>query len=151
MEIGAGILQNEIEKLKEDIINRHTQAGQVATGRTRAGFEVKMINANHAQLLGYSYSGVLEKGRKAGKTPKEFREIIERWAIAKGITFQNEAARKRFAYFVAQKIRREGTKLYRTGGSVDIFTTAIETMKDNLVKQLGNFTTKEIKNNIFTK
>ena len=151
MEIGNGILQNNIEKLKDNIISRHIAAGQVASGRTKAGFEIKMLTPLHGQLWGYSYSGVLEKGRKAGKTPKEFREIIERWAIAKGITFSSEADRSRFAYFVAQKIRREGTKLYRSGGSIDIFSSAIEEMKETLTKELGVIYQQEIKNQIFTK
>ena len=144
-------LEKSLNDLKDNIISRHVAAGQVASGRTKAGFEVKMLTPTHGQLLGYSYSGVLEKGRRGGKTPKEFRLIIERWAIAKGITFSSEADRSRFAYFVAQKIRREGTKLYRTGGSIDIFSSAIEEMKETLTKELGVTYQQEIKNQIFTK
>ena len=151
MEIENRILQNNIEKLKDNIISRHVAAGQVASGRTKAGFEVKILTPNHGQLLGYSYSGVLEQGRRGGKIPKEFRLIIERWAIAKGITFSSEADRSRFAYFVSQKIRREGTKLYRSGGSIDIFSSAIEEMKETLTKELGATYQIEIKNQIFTK
>lgn len=151
MEIGNGILQNNIEKLKDNIISRHVAAGQVASGRAKAGFEVKMLTPLHGQLWGKSYSGVLEQGRRGGKTPKEFRLIIERWAIAKGITFSSDADRNRFAYFVAQKIRREGTKLYRDGGSIDIFSSAIEEMKETLTKELGVTYQIEIKNQIFTK
>lgn len=144
-------LEKSLKDLKDNIISRHVAAGQVASGRTKAGFEVKMLTPLHGQLLGYSYSGVLERGRKSGKTPKEFRLIIERWAIAKGITFSSEADRSRFAYFVAQKIRREGTKLYRSGGSIDIFSSAIEEMKETLTKELGVTYQQEIKNQIFTK
>ena len=151
MEEGNSVLQNAIENLKDNIISRHIAAGQVASGRTKAGFEIKMLTPLHGQLWGYSYSGVLEQGRRGGKTPKEFRLIIERWAIAKGITFSSEADRSRFAYFVAQKIRREGTKLYRSGGSIDIFSSAIEEMKETLTKELGVIYKQEIKNQIFTK
>ena len=144
-------LEKSLNDLKDNIISRHVAAGQVASGRTKAGFEVKMLTPNHGQLWGNSYSGVLEQGRRPGKTPKEFRAIIERWAIAKGITFSSEADRSRFAYFVAQKIRREGTKLYRSGGSIDIFSSAIEEMKETLTKELGVTYQQEIKNQIFTK
>ena len=144
-------LEKSLNDLKDNIISRHIAAGQVASGRTKAGFEIKMLTPLHGQLWGYSYSGVLEQGRRGGKIPKEFRLIIERWAIAKGITFSSEADRSRFAYFVAQKIRREGTKLYRTGGSIDIFSSAIEEMKETLTKELGVTYQQEIKNQIFTK
>ena len=144
-------LEKSLNDLKDNIISRHVAAGQVASGKTKAGFEVKMLTPLHGQLWGYSYSGVLEQGRRGGKTPKKFRLIIERWAIAKGITFSGEADRSRFAYFVAQKIRREGTKLYRTGGSIDIFSSAIEEMKETLTKELGVTYKQEIKNQIFTK
>ena len=144
-------LETHLTELKDNIIARHVDAGQVASGRTKEGFEVKMLSPYHGQLLGYSYSGVLERGRRPGKTPKEFRLIIERWAIAKGITFSSEADRSRFAYFVSQKIRREGTKLYRSGSSIDIFSSAIEEMKETLTKELGVTYQIEIKNQIFTK
>ena len=144
-------LEKSLNDLKDNIISRHVAAGQVASGRTKAGFEVKMLTPTHGQLWGNSYSGVLERGRRSGKTPKEFRLIIERWAIAKGITFSSEADRSRFAYFVAQKIRREGTKLYRSGGSIDIFSSAIEEMKETLTKELEVTYQQEVKNQIFTK
>lgn len=144
-------LESHLEELKNNIINRHIDAGQVASGRTKAGFEVKMLTPSHGQLLGYSYSGVLERGRRPGKTPKEFRDIIARWATAKGISFSSEADRSRFAYFVAQKIQREGTKLYRSGGSIDIFTSALESFKDEISAEALNTFATEVKNQIFTK
>ena len=92
MDVG---LERLLEELKQNIINRHISAGQVASGRTKAGFEVKMISPFRGQLLGYNYSGVLERGRRAGKIPKNFMAIIAKWAAVKGITFNSDKDRAR--------------------------------------------------------
>jgi hypothetical protein len=142
-------LEERLNELKANIISRHVDAGQVASGRTKAGFEVKMLSPYHGQLLGYSYSGVLERGRKPGRIPKEFRAIIERWAVAKGISFNSDADRSRFAYFVAQKIQREGTKLFRSGGTVDVFSSALVSFTDLLATEALDAFEIEVKNQIF--
>ena len=53
----------------------------------------------------------LQYGRKAqGKHLQTLEEIIYRWSEAKGIQFETEEERGRFAYFLLQKkIQKEGT------------------------------------------
>jgi hypothetical protein len=143
----SDILSKELEQLKADIIRRHEEAGQVASGRTRASFEVKVSDSN-GQLLGNSYAGVLERGRRGGKVPYDFKDILLRWAEAKGIYFANNTDARRWAWFVTQKIRREGTALYRSGQTVDIFTTPIDEMTERLAKKLAGLYTNEITNTI---
>ena len=141
------ILSKELEQLKEDIIRRHEEAGQVASGRTRAAFEVKVSDSS-GQLLGNSYAGVLERGRRGGKVPYDFKDILLRWAEAKGIYFANNTDARRWAWFVTQKIQREGTTLYRSGQTVDIFTTPIADFTERLSKQLAAGYRSEIINSI---
>lgn len=143
----SDILSKELEQLKSDIIRRHEEAGQVASGRTRAAFEVKVSDSN-GQLLGNSYAGVLERGRRGGKVLYDFKDILLRWAEAKGIYFANNTEAKRWAWFVTQKIRREGTALYRSGQTVDIFTTPIADFTERLSKQLAAGYRSEIINSI---
>lgn len=143
----SDILRNELEQLKSDIIRRHEEVGQVASGRTRAAFEVKVSDSN-GQLLGNSYAGVLERGRRGGKVPYDFKDILLRWAEAKGIYFTNNTEARRWAWFVTQKIRREGTALYRSGQTVDIFTTPIADFTERLSKQLAAGYRSEIINSI---
>ena len=52
-----------------------------------------MKSAFRGQLIGKSYSGVLERGRRAGGVPKNFRAIIIKWATAKGISFSSDSDR----------------------------------------------------------
>ena len=143
----SDILSKELEQLKFDIIRRHEEAGQVASGRTRAAFEVRVSDYN-GQLLGNSYVGVLERGRRGGKVPYDFKDILLRWADAKGIYFVNNTDARRWAWFVTQKIRREGTALYRSGQTVDIFTTPIADFTERLSKQLAAGYKNEIINSI---
>ena len=143
----SDILRSELEHLKADIIRRHEEAGQVASGRTRASFEVRVSDSN-GQLLGNSYVGVLERGRRAGKVPYDFKDILLRWAEAKGIFFANNTDAKRWAWFVTQKIRQEGTTLYRSGQTVDVFTTPITDFTERLSKQLTAEYRSEIINSI---
>lgn len=146
----ADIIKEELEQLKQDIVFRHTQAGQVASGKTRDSFEVVIESETSGVLLGNSYVGVLEYGRKPGKVPYDFKDILKRWAVAKGITFSSETDFNRWAYFVAQKIRKEGTKLYRSGIKEDIFETSINQFSDRLSSRISAFMETEIENNIFS-
>jgi hypothetical protein len=144
------IIQSELEQLKAEIIFRHEQAGQVASGKTRASFEI-VTSESSGELWGNSYVGVLERGRKPGKVPYNFRDILKRWATAKGISFSSEADMNRWAYFVAKKIREEGTLLYARGRREDIFETPINNFIDRITNRIGSIYQSEIENTIFAK
>ena len=142
-------LERLLEELKQNIISRHVSAGQVVSGKTKAGFEVKTISAFRGQLLGYTYSGVLERGRRAGRIPKNFTAIIAKWAAVKGITFASDRDRARFAYFVAKKIKEQGTMMYRQKREEDVFTTATLRFEDMLSIEIGALFENEVKNKVF--
>lgn len=144
------ILQEELEALKDDIIKRHENAKQVASGKTRDAFEID-VNGFHGILLGAPYSAVLESGRKPGKVPYKFYEILKKWAEVKGITFETETALNRWAYFTSLKIKNEGSKLYSSGNNEDIFTTAVIEFEERLNNKIGDMFAIEIQNSIFTK
>ena len=142
------IIDENLQKLKQEIIDRHVAAGQVASGKTKDSFQVDTQELS-GQLLGPQWAGVLERGRKPGKVPANFRDILIRWAAAKGITFQSESQAKSWAYFVSKKIRAEGTELYRSGATVDIFTTAVDEMEKSLTEEISQMFQQEIIKNIF--
>ena len=142
------ILNEEMQVLEADIILRHEQAGQVASGKTKASFELK-ISPFTGQLLGANYVGVLERGRKPGGLPKDFIDILQRWATAKGISFSDEKQFNRWANAVKWKIIREGSKLYRSGQKQDIFETPIANFQDRFSNRIVNYYQNEIANEIF--
>lgn len=63
-----------------------------------------------------------ETGRKRGRVPYRFWEIIEQWSIDKGLSFRTSKDRERFSRAVAFKIAKEGTSQFRSGKNTDIFT-----------------------------
>lgn len=145
------ILNEELEQLKSDIIFRHEQSGQVASGKTKASFETSIPNDYTGQLLGVGYSGALERGRKPGGVPRDFIEILRRWAQAKGISFKDEERFNIWANGVKWKIIKEGTKLYRSGLTEDIFTTPFEQFTNRLYTRIEVQFEQELTNQIFNK
>jgi hypothetical protein len=150
MNDAADILQKGLEKLKDDIIARHVAAGQKASGRSADAFEVKMSGELWGELWGPKYAGVFETGRKAGKAPYDFKNIIMDWAAAKGISFPDRKSFERWASAVAWKIRREGTAMYRTGKTEDIFDTPIREFEEYLTNELGDWYSANVANLIFS-
>ena len=145
------ILKEEFDQLKDDIIIRHEQSGQVASGKTKAEFENKITSDYSGQLLGAGYSAVLERGRKTGGVPRDFIDILKRWAQAKSISFNNEEDFNRWANAVKWKIIKEGAKLYRSGQIEDIFETPVEQFKNRLTLRIASYFEQELQNQIFIK
>lgn len=126
-----GILSEELESLKQRIIENHIRARQKASGRTIASLRID-VNDNQGVLFGRQAFGVLETGRKPGKVPKGFYQIIQQWVHDKGIQVDNP---KSFSYLVARKIAREGTDLYKEGGRADIYSPEIEKTIQNIMNR----------------
>ena len=69
----------------------------------------------------------LEVGRVGGNVPRGFYYIIREWSREKGLNFSSESERCTFAYFVARKIARSGTK--RSTAPLDIYSNPVEEAK----------------------
>ncbi len=131
-----GILKYELNDLRLRIIDNHIRARQKASGRTIASLRVE-VTENSGILWGRKAFGTLETGRRPGRVPKGFYKIILDWIEAKGIRVEKP---KTFAYFIARKIAKEGTQLYRDGGRDDIYSKEIDkTIKTIMEKVFGIF------------
>lgn len=132
------ILTEELGTLKATIINNIRTTGQWASGKTAASMGV-MVSGNIGELVGRRAFGTLETGRRGGRVPRNFHNIIYDWMQAKGVHAQpmpyktnrphkyseQERGDRTMAYFIAKTIRREGTRLYRDGGRDDVYSRAI--------------------------
>lgn len=141
-------IYSKVEELKNEIIRRHKAAGQYTTGKTASSFRVEKYDKG-VRLYGAKYAGVLERGRKPGKVPFNFMDILIKWADAKGISFRNQTDARSWAWCVSRKIRNEGTKMYAEGRTEDIFTTPVEELKSKLKKGIPSVFKTEIINKIF--
>ena len=99
-----------LERLRDDIANDLDQKGITASGRTRDGLKVirysggiKLVSTSGNPL------STTEIGRPAGKIPFGFKDILFQWSKYKGIPFENDKERTRFAGAVAfGKIKKVG-------------------------------------------
>lgn len=132
------ILREELGTLKAAIIVNIRKAGEWASGQTAASMQVT-ANGGVGILAGRRAFYTLEMGRRAGKVPRNMQTIIYDWMQAKGvhgtaIPYVRKGKHKytpqqrgdmSMAWHISQKIKKEGTRLYRQGGRTDVYTSAI--------------------------
>ena len=128
-----------VEQIRSGIIQNMS-----AMGRTTSGASVNSLltvpdkTEIGATLMGAPQWLVMQHGRKPGKVPSNFREIIKQWAMQKGISIQprkgqsQESAINSFSYLVARNIMQKGKKLFRYKGYNDIFDSRVEEEADNM-------------------
>ncbi|MCL1936997.1 MAG: hypothetical protein FWF52_01200 [Candidatus Azobacteroides sp.] len=133
------ILKEELEQLRVDVVDRQKEVGAWASGNTAAGYETAVESGYHGWMGGYSYVEVLEVGRRPGKVPVYFKEIIKRWIIAKGLQYQSERELNRMAASIAWVIRKEGSYLHRHGYRIDIFAEPLERFYNRLNLRLMTY------------
>lgn len=136
-----GILNEELEALRQRIIENHIHAGQRASGRTISSLHVSVDN-NHGILFGRQAFGVLETGRGPGKVPKGFYQVIQQWVEDKGIKVEKP---KSFAYLVARKIAKEGTRLHQLGGREEVYSKDIEKTIQNIMDRVFGILSEDVK------
>lgn len=126
------------------IKNNLTTKNINATGKTSESIRVVELDADkHWQIVGGGQNcapiATLEVGRKGGKVPMGFTEIIYNWGIAKGMSdWSMESAAK-----VAWKIKRKGTNRHEI--NEDVYSTIITTTKENISKEAVKFAAFEVK------
>lgn len=137
------IINEELERAKEIIIQHIWANGQNASGKTVKSLRVE-VNEEGGTLYGRNFFGTMETGRRAGKIPYGFTGIIAQWMKDKGIhgtpiAYKTKGAHKytpqergdmSMASAIAHTIATKGTKLHRDGGRADVYSNVIpETMK----------------------
>lgn len=157
-EAASMVLADELELLRKEIIKHHVDAGQMASGKTAASLRVQ-VSGDEGTLFGRSPFGVLETGRKPGKVPANFQGIIRAWMKAKGIVAQpipyktnrphkytpEERGELTLSFLIARKIRKSGTRLFRTGGRADIYSNAIPATKQRIMMRIVELVKTDIK------
>lgn len=151
------ILTEEFGDLRLRIIANHIRLGQRASGRTERSLRVE-VKDDHGTLYGRQAFSVLETGRGPGRVPRRFEDIIRQWILDKGIAVTaipykrqvsenwrpkytpQERGLRAMAGAIAYKIRTEGTRLHREGGTLDVYSSATrETIDKILNRAFGIF------------
>lgn len=130
------IIFEELEDLRKRIISNIDSTGRRASGRTSGSMHTD-VSENRGILFGRIAFETLETGRKPGKVPAGFYQIIKQWVIDKGISFDSQSERNSFAYLVSRKIAREGTQLYRRGADTDVYTAEVPETISRIKDRVG--------------
>lgn len=116
------ILKIEFDKLRADIIARYDALGLRASGQFEKDLQNKTTGLT-GLLVGSHYTEQLVNGRPPGKYPPI--DIIREWVEKKPIQIIGERISvSSLAFLIARKIAREGTEIYKKGGS-DLISSVI--------------------------
>ena len=154
-----------MDKIKENIINILTQAvsnirqrmadeNENASGRTSASLRVEDRGSSVAIIIGSETERTapaesLEVGEGPGMREPTFKQIIQQWSKDKGISFDDERERWRFAVCTARKIEREGTQRHKS--PVDIYSSILDGVAEKVRQTMFAEVTQRIENQIKTK
>lgn len=151
------VLQEELQALAERIAANMRAAGEVASGKTIRSMRVE-ASEKEGTLYGRAYFSVLETGRKAGRVPRNFSDIIYQWMQDKNvhaspIAYKREGNHKytpqergdrSMASAIAWTIKTKGTRLFRNGGRSDIYSQEIPKTIANIGDRIGKMAIQEI-------
>lgn len=137
------ILYRALHEAKIKIQQNLETTGTNASGRTSRSLEV-VVDDTSGTLFGRQAFGTVETGRRAGRVPYGFTDIIYQWMQDKGVHADitgrrsQESADRSMAYLIARKIAREGSKLYREGGRVDIYSNVLPVTIEQVKRETTN-------------
>lgn len=135
MKYGDNILKTELESIKADLIEKHKELGMEASGDWVNSIEVK-TNKLHGQIEANDYSWYLQHGRKPGKMPPI--KAIEKWINDKGIVpLEKNLKISSLAFLIARKIKEEGTKYHKQGGTDLIDSVVTEERIQSIIDKIS--------------
>lgn len=136
-----------LTQARDEIRANMAAKGINASGRTSAALQVvhrgSKIELIKAQGQNAPF-GTLQYGRAGGRVPAGFYEILKQWSRDKGLTFSSETERGTFAYFLARKIAREGTKRHRSPRN-DIYDEPLANAVDGVRQEARKYVLGSIK------
>lgn len=139
----ATILLNAREQIRANMRDK----GINASGRTSAALQV-VQRGNQIMLIKEAGQNApfqtLQYGRRGGKVPAGFADILYQWSVDKGLSFSTDRERNTFAYFLARKIARQGTDRNRNPRQ-DIYTQPIEQAVEGIKNETKKYVIQGIK------
>lgn len=145
------IISEELNTLRLRIIDNMKRNKQVVTGKTAQSLAVDVDEWGGRLMGNVPVIPTLETGRKAGKVPRGFASIIYQWMQDKGIHGDpmpyvrsgkhkysaQERGDRSMAAAIAHTIKNKGSRLHRTGGRNDVYSTEIPRTIEVLRERLG--------------
>lgn len=162
-EISAPFIQRIISDTLELIRKRMTEnmdaQGRTTTGKSNRSLTITMHSDNGGTLTGSGSWLAMERGRKGGRVPRNFFSLIRQWIIDKGIAVRplpykrpkagiglspQERGLRSMAGAIAYTIMKKGTRLHRTGGFNNIYSTPIQEGLEAMHKELHAYVAETV-------
>lgn len=138
---------NVIKRIRENL----DSTGTTASGKTKESLDFELTDYG-VIITARPFAKGVETGRPAGKIPYNMTDIISKWIVDKGLEshfhIETHSQLRSVAYLIGQKIKREGTELYRNGGRDDIFTNVVDEEVENLYDLIFHEVAVEINNQL---
>lgn len=128
----------------------HNQ-GVNASGNLSSSLE-GVVGDDSVQILAAPYFLYAEKGRDAGKVPRNFVDIISKWIDDKGLAIPAKyKSQRQFASAVVWKIRKYGSLRYREPDKrVDLLGDMLDKELPELNKIIENRVVLYVNDELFT-
>lgn len=144
----ADELRMELEAKKDEMISKFNQLGLRASGRWEDLCQVEIDIQGfsiEAKIIVAHYTIQLAIGRKPGKFPN-LRDI-EKWVDVKG-NKPPGISKDTWVFLVARKIAREGTEIYKRGGTDLIEATITKEWLTGLQRKFADRMHQAVKENL---
>ena len=122
-----------VKRLQVEMQNQ----GINASGNLSNSLEYVITNegdGTHISVLADPYFFYAEHGRRAGRIPYNFVDIIEEWIADKHLTVPQGLTPRRFASAIAYKIKYYGSRRYRQKDPADL----VQPVMDEMYPKLGD-------------
>lgn len=122
-----------VKRLQVEMQNQ----GINASGNLSNSLEYVITNegdGTHISVLADPYFFYSEHGRRAGRIPYNFVDIIEEWIADKRLTVPQGLTPRRFASAIAYKIKYYGSRRYRQKDPADL----VQPVMDEMYPKLGD-------------
>lgn len=145
------IIKVHLTNIKDKIAENMAKHGRNASGKSVSSLTVEATDES-GTIFGSPSFLAMQKGRGPGAVPANFRDIIKRWAIAKGISTSaragtsqtSEQALNSFAGAVAFNIMKKGTRIYREKRFDDIISSAVDSELEAMGAEIALVAAKRI-------
>jgi len=146
---GITLTEQLVNDIKTKLIQRRGASGSFSSPVNASGQladSIKYtIDGYRLKIQGNDYIYYLQNGRKAGGRPPI--KVIRQWIDDKGI-LPNKGSKDSLAWAIAKKIEKEGTTIWKAGGSDLVSGIFNEALQQSIEADFANLIASEISSEI---
>lgn len=139
------IVADSLKRIKKGVEENMASHKRNATGSTVSSLRI-VLGASGGYLEGSKSLQYIERGRSAGKVPRNFYDIITEWVRAKGIASGDVKEVRKIGGAIAHSIMTKGTRLKQSGRVDDIYSSLAGKEAERIANEASTLFALEIDN-----